>query len=50
MTPSQGAFLPNIKHFRHQIGIQFNSTPLFVGQNNYATKLENAYIIYDLDD
>ena len=50
MTPSQGAFLPNIKYFRHQIGRQFNNTPLFVGQDNYATKLVNAYITYDLDD
>ena len=33
------AFLPNVKYFRKIIGIQFNSTPLIIEQNNYATQL-----------
>ena len=28
--------------------IQFNNTPLIVEQTNYATKIRNAYMIYDL--
>ena len=42
-------FLSNIKRFGYQIGIQFNSTLLVVEQNNYTTKIVNAYIVYDLD-
>ena len=38
------------KYFRNKIGIQLNSTPLVVEQNNYATKTVNVYIIYDLDN
>ena len=45
-----GAFLASIKYFGYKIGIQFNNTPLVVEQNNYATKIVNAYIIYDLDN
>ena len=39
-------FLPNIKFFRYEIGIQFNSTPLVVKQNDNATI--NAYIVYEV--
>ena len=28
--------------------VQFNNTPLIVEQTNYATKIRNAYMIYDL--
>ena len=45
-----GDFLPNIKYFRNKIGIQFNSIPLFIEQNNYATKIVKVYIVYDLDN
>ena len=45
-----GAFLPNVKYFRNMIGIQFNNTPLVIEKNNYATKIVNVYIIYDLDN
>ena len=45
-----GAFLPNVKYFRNKIGIQFNSTLLVIEQNNYATKIANVYIVYDLDN
>ena len=30
--------------------MQFNNTPLVVEQNNYTTKIVNAYIVYDLDN
>ena len=33
----------------YRIGIQFNNSVLVVEQN-YATKIVNAYIVYDLDD
>ena len=32
------------------MGIKFDKDPLVVEQNNYATKIENAYLVYDLDD
>ena len=35
-------FLPNVKYFRNKIGIQLNSTPLVIEQNNYATKIVNV--------
>ena len=38
VLPLLGAFLPNTKFFGYKIGIQFNSSPLVVEQNNYATK------------
>ena len=41
-----GAFLPKVKHFRKKIGMQFNSTPLFIKQNSYTTKFVNVYIVY----
>ena len=50
LIASHGAFLPNIKYFRNKIGIQFNNTPLVVEQNNYATKIVNVCIVYDLDN
>ena len=46
----RSAFLPNVKYFKNKIGIQFNSTSLVIEQNNYATKIVNVYIIYDLDN
>ena len=45
-----GAFLPNIKYFRKKIGIQFNSTHLVTELKNYATKIVNIYMVYDLDN
>ena len=42
-----GALLPNVKYFKNKIEIQFNSTPLAIEQNNYATKTVNVYIVYD---
>ena len=31
------------------MGIKFYKDPLAVAQNNYLTKIVNAYIVYDLD-
>ena len=33
----------------HRIGIQFSNSILFVEQNNQATEIINAYIVYHLD-
>ena len=44
------AFLHNGRLSGYKIGIQFNKSVLVVEQNNYATKIVNAYIVYDLDD
>ena len=40
----------NIILYGYRIGIQFNKRVLVVEQKNYATKIVNAYIVYDLDD
>ena len=33
-----------------KVKLKFNKDPLAVEQNNYATKIVNAYIVYDLDN
>ena len=43
------AFLHSIKPSGYRMGIKFDKDPLAVEQNNYATKIVNAYINYDLD-
>ena len=48
--PLHGAILSNRKLFEYKIGIKFNSTPSVVEQNNYTTKIVNAYIVYELDN
>ena len=48
LTPFYTAFLHSIKLYGYRIGIQFDNSALVVGQNNYATKTVNAYIVYDL--
>ena len=50
LTPLSTAFLHNVRLFGYKIGIQFNKSVLVVEQNNYATKIVNAYIVYNLDD
>ena len=44
----------NLQHYigknRNKIGIKFNSTTLAIEQNNFATKIVNVFIIYDLDN
>ena len=41
--------LQNIKLSEYRIGIIFDKDPLAVEQDNYLTKVVNAYIIYDWD-
>ena len=48
-TPLSTAFLHDINVSGYRIGIQFDTSVLVVEQNNQATKLVNAYIVYDLD-
>ena len=31
------------------MGVKFDREPLAVEQNNYRTKIANAYIVYELD-
>ena len=50
LKASHGAFLTNVRYFGNKTGIQFNSTPLIIEQNNYVTEIVNVYIVYDLDD
>ena len=40
----------NIKLLGYRIGIQFHNNFLVGKQKNYATKILNACIVYDLDD
>ena len=40
----------NIGKNRNKIGIKFNSTTLAIEQSNFATKIVNVCIIYDLDN
>ena len=53
LLPLHGAFEANIKYFGYKMGMQFSNlsnTPLVVEQSNYATKIVNAYVVYDLDN
>ena len=37
------------KPSEYRIRIKFDKNPLHVEQNNYLTKIVNAYVVYDLD-
>ena len=50
LLPLHGAFIRNVKRFGYIIGIQINNTPLVIDQNNFTTKIMNAYITFDLDN
>ena len=43
------AFLHSTRLFGYKVKIKFDKDPLVVERNNYATKIVNAYIVYDLD-
>ena len=43
-------FLTNVKYFGNKIGIQFHNTTLVIEQINYARKILNVYLVYDLDN
>ena len=38
-----------MKLFEYRIRINFDKDPLAIEQNNYLGKIENVYIVYDLD-
>ena len=44
------SFLHNIKNSVYKMGMQFNNSILVVEKSNYATKIVNAHIVYDLDN
>ena len=39
----------SIKLFENKTGIASDEDPLVVGQNNYATKIVSAYIVFELN-
>ena len=43
------AFLHSIELSGYNTGIKFDEDPLAVEQNNYASKIVNAYIVFDLE-
>ena len=43
------AFLHNIKLSGYRMGTKFDKDLLAVAENNYATIIVNAYIVYNLD-
>ena len=47
IKPLYTYFLHNIKLSGFKVKIKFNKDPLAVEQNNYVTKIVNAYIVYD---
>ena len=49
LKPLYTAFLHSIKLFGYRMGVKFDKDPLAVEQNNYLTKVVNAYIVYDLN-
>ena len=42
-------FLHSIKLSGYRMGIKLDKDPLAVEQNNYTTKIETAYFVYDSD-
>ena len=49
LKPLYTAFLHCINLSGYRMGIKFDRGSLAVEQNNYATKIANAYIVYELD-
>ena len=50
LIPLYTVFLHNVRRFKYKIEIQFNKGVLVGEQNNYATKIVNACIMYDSDN
>ena len=42
--------MPRLRYYAKKMWIYLNKSPLVVEQNNYSTKIVNAYIVYDLND
>ena len=49
LTSLYTAPLHGIKLFEHKIRIKLDKYPLAGQQNNYLTKIVNAYFVYDLN-
>ena len=49
LKPLYIAFLHSIKLSGYKMGINFDKDPFVVEQINYLTKIENVYIVYDLN-
>ena len=49
LKPLYTAFLNSLKLSGYKMGIYFDKDPLAVEQINYASKIVNVYILYDLD-
>ena len=49
LKPLYTDFLHSIKLSEYRIGIKFDKDPLTTEQNNYETKIVNAYIVLELD-
>ena len=49
LRPLYTAFLHSITISGYKVRIKIDRDPLAVEQKNYATKIVNAYIVYDLD-
>ena len=49
IKPLYNALLHRIKFSGYRMGTKFDKDRLALEQNNYATKILNGYIVYDLD-
>ena len=49
LRPSYTAFLHSTKFFGYKLEIKFDKDPLDVEQNNYLTKIVNAYTVYEIN-
>ena len=49
LKPLYTASLHSIKLSEYRMEIRFEKVPLAVKQNNYKSKIEDVYILYDLD-
>ena len=49
LKPSCTKLVHNINLSSYTVEINFDKDPLAVEQNNYATKIVNGNIVYDLD-
>ena len=49
LKPLYNALLQSIKLSGYKVRIKFDEDTLAVEHNNYATKIVNAYIVYELD-
>ena len=47
LKPIYTTFLHSVKLSGYKVGIKFDEDPLVVKQKNYATKIVNAYIVYE---